>query len=70
MNDSLKNCINENWTIRKSFWAPYHFRHFNRNRKFKKINLIKLNVAILLLGGGNFDILILIMKLINKIDFL
>lgn len=53
MNDSLKNCINENWTIRKSFWAPYHFRHFNRNRKFKKINLIKLNVAILLLGGDN-----------------
>ena len=59
MNSLLKNCINENWTIRKSFWTPYHFRFFNKNRKFKKINLIKLNVAILLLGEGNLVYLFL-----------
>lgn len=58
MNESLKKCINENWAIRKSFWIPYHFKHFNRNKKFKKINLIKLNVAILLLGGGELELCI------------
>jgi hypothetical protein len=55
MVDVVKNCINENWSIRKSYWPAYHFRHVNTNRRFKKINLIKLNVAILFLGEGKID---------------
>lgn len=50
---SIKECINENWMIRKNYWIQYHFSHLNFNKKFKKVNLLKLNVAILLLGKEN-----------------
>lgn len=48
----LQECIAENWSIRQSYWIPYHFNRLNTNKKFKKVNLFKLDVAIILLGLG------------------
>lgn len=51
--DSIKECINENWNVRKSYWIPYHFNQRNINKKIKDVNLLKLNIAILLLGKAH-----------------
>jgi len=51
--DGFKECIKDNWMLRKKFWIPYHFKRINNNKKFKKVNLIKLEVAIIFMGPAN-----------------
>jgi hypothetical protein len=51
---ALKECINENWSIRKSYWIPYHFNRVNTSKNFELVNLVKLEIAILFLGFGKF----------------
>ena len=48
--DSTKECINDNWVIRKNYWIPYHFRSYNLN--YKQIDNYRLSVGIILLGPG------------------
>jgi hypothetical protein len=48
--ESTKECIKDNWTIRKDYWIPYHFRSHNLN--YKQIDNYRLSVAIILLGPG------------------
>lgn len=52
--DLIKNCIMENWIIRKRYWMAYHFD--SKGKKNQSICLLKFNIAILLLGESNFKL--------------
>lgn len=46
--NELKECINENWNIRKSFWPSYHFYGF----KNTELHINKAIVGACLMGPG------------------
>jgi hypothetical protein len=48
---AIKECINENWNLRKDYWIPYHFEAFTE--KYMPIDLHRLSIGIILLGGEN-----------------
>lgn len=46
--DAIKDCIRDNWELRKSYWEIYHFK--DTHAIYKQIDSYRLSVAIVLFG--------------------
>ncbi|CAF0909978.1 unnamed protein product [Brachionus calyciflorus] len=49
--DSIKECINENWLLRKNYWIPYHFTSFTCI--YEEINQNRFSIGLMLMGPSH-----------------
>ncbi|RMZ94177.1 TATA box-binding -associated factor RNA polymerase I subunit A [Brachionus plicatilis] len=46
--DAIRDCILENWNLRKHYWIPYHFKLFSKI--YENIDIYRFSIAIMLMG--------------------